>query len=58
MFIFLLFFKDDESIPIELRDSEEYHELMELKRLKKIKLQSEGAHVGYKVRDWGDPISL
>ena len=32
------FFKDEDSIPVHLRDTDEYRELMELKRLKKQKI--------------------
>ncbi|CAC5388679.1 ZZ-type zinc finger-containing protein 3 [Mytilus coruscus] len=43
------FISDDESIPVELRDSEDYEELMKLKRLKKQKLQSlQCFHEGFK----------
>lgn len=47
-------FKDDESIPVELRDTVEYRELMTLKRLRKQKLKMQynksTEHVGFKVR--------
>lgn len=40
---------DDESVPLELRDTEEYEELLKLKKLKKQKLQStQNFHEGFK----------
>ncbi|XP_076092237.1 ZZ-type zinc finger-containing protein 3-like isoform X2 [Mytilus galloprovincialis] len=43
------YISDDESIPVELRDSEDYEELMKLKRLRKQKLQSlQCFHEGFK----------
>lgn len=50
--------QDEESVPLELRNLPEYKELIELKRLKKQKLQEIHEdkpgmrHVGYKVRTY------
>ena len=35
---FFSFLKDEDSIPLHLRDTDEYRELMELKRLKRQKI--------------------
>lgn len=47
--------QDDETVPVRLRNTNEYQELMKLKRIRKQRLQDVGAdsgiahHVGYKV---------
>ena len=47
--IFWIILQDDEDVPVELRDSPEYKELMELKRIKKYKSSTDNEQVGRKV---------
>lgn len=44
-------FQDEEDVPMELRNTEQYRKILELKRLKYRKLKEQIVeHVGYKVR--------